>query len=145
MVQHLLTSCWPRWQMRCSHSSAYGGGGREQGAGSRGHGPPGPVKISHKKDGLQRWLHRFHVSWPLDPLLSHLCTCKQALVGLETGSVVPHNVKQDKRSNRLSYAGSAIYMYTLLIYYLISLCFQNTYLLSITIVSGLSHIYPAII
>ena len=27
--------------------------------------PPGPVKISHKKDGHQRWLHRFHVSHPL--------------------------------------------------------------------------------
>ena len=25
---------------------------------------PGPVKISHKKDGHQRWLHRFHVSRP---------------------------------------------------------------------------------
>ena len=36
--------------------------------------PPGPVKIGHKKDGCQRRLHRFHVSWPpltrpLDPLL----------------------------------------------------------------------------
>ena len=29
-----------------------------------GHGPPGPVKISHKKDGHQRQLHRFHVSQP---------------------------------------------------------------------------------
>ena len=26
--------------------------------------PPGPVKTSHKKDGHQRRLHRFHVSWP---------------------------------------------------------------------------------
>ena len=26
--------------------------------------PPGPVKISHKKDGRQRQLHRFHVSRP---------------------------------------------------------------------------------
>ena len=26
--------------------------------------PPGPVKISHKKDGRQRRSHRFHVSWP---------------------------------------------------------------------------------
>ena len=25
---------------------------------------PGPVKISHKKEGRQRWLHRFHVSRP---------------------------------------------------------------------------------
>ena len=36
--------------------------------------PPGPVEIGHKKDGRQRWLHRFHVSRPpltrpLDPLL----------------------------------------------------------------------------
>ena len=26
--------------------------------------PPGPVKISHEKDGHQRWPHRFHVSCP---------------------------------------------------------------------------------
>ena len=26
--------------------------------------PPSPVKISHKKDGCQRWPHRFHVSRP---------------------------------------------------------------------------------
>ena len=26
--------------------------------------PPGPVKISHKKDGRQRRPHRFHVSCP---------------------------------------------------------------------------------
>ena len=32
--------------------------------GPRGHGHLGPVKISHKKDGHRRWLHRFHVSWP---------------------------------------------------------------------------------
>ena len=36
--------------------------------------PPRPVKISHKKDGRQRWPYRFHVSRPpstrpLDPLL----------------------------------------------------------------------------
>ena len=41
-----------------------------------GHGampPPGPVKVSYKKDGHQRWLHRLNVSHPitrpLDPLL----------------------------------------------------------------------------
>ena len=39
-----------------------------------GHGPPGPVKIGHKKDGHRRRPHRFHVSRPpltrpLDPLL----------------------------------------------------------------------------
>ena len=49
-------------------------------SGSRGGGaegampPPSPVQISHKKDGCQRRLHRFHVSWapptrPLDPML----------------------------------------------------------------------------
>ena len=33
--------------------------------GPRGHAPsPNPVKISHKKDGRQRWPHRFHVSRP---------------------------------------------------------------------------------
>ena len=32
--------------------------------GPRGHGPPGPVTISHKKDGHQRCPHRFHVSHP---------------------------------------------------------------------------------
>ena len=26
--------------------------------------PPGPVKISHKKDGRRRRVHRFHVSRP---------------------------------------------------------------------------------
>ena len=26
--------------------------------------PPGPVKISHKKDGYRSWLHKFHVSRP---------------------------------------------------------------------------------
>ena len=29
--------------------------------------PPGPVKISHKKDGRQIRLHRFHVSCPPYP------------------------------------------------------------------------------
>ena len=44
---------------RASSSGSRGGGGRG------GHAPPpGPVKISHKKDGRQRLLHRFHVSWP---------------------------------------------------------------------------------
>ena len=32
--------------------------------GGQGGHPPGPVKIDHKKDGRQRWLHRFHVSRP---------------------------------------------------------------------------------
>ena len=46
----------------------------DPGGGRGGHGPPGPVKIGHKKDGHQRRLHRFHVSRPpltrpLDPLL----------------------------------------------------------------------------
>ena len=30
----------------------------------RCHAPPGPVKISHKKDGCQRRPHRFHISCP---------------------------------------------------------------------------------
>ena len=38
-----------------------------------GHVPPGPVKISHRKDGPHNRPHRFHVSWLptrlLDPLL----------------------------------------------------------------------------
>ena len=29
--------------------------------------PPGLPKISHEKDGCQRWLHRFYVSRPLLP------------------------------------------------------------------------------
>ena len=33
--------------------------------GRRGPWPPGPVKISHKKDGHKRRAHRFHVSHPL--------------------------------------------------------------------------------
>ena len=50
--------------------------------GRGGHAPsPGPVKITHKKDGHQRRLHRFHVSAPptpirpLDPLLMGSCSC----------------------------------------------------------------------
>ena len=31
--------------------------------GQKGH-APGPVKISHKKDGCRIWSHRFHVSRP---------------------------------------------------------------------------------
>ena len=46
----------------------------DPGGGRGGHGPPGPVKIGHKKDGCQSRSHRFHVSRPpltrpLDPLL----------------------------------------------------------------------------
>ena len=55
-------------------------GSKEGGRG--GHAPsPGPVKITHKKDGHQRRLHRFHVSAPpppirpLDPLLIGSCSC----------------------------------------------------------------------
>ena len=33
--------------------------------------PPGPVKISHKKDGCQRQPHRFHVSSPPPPPPPH--------------------------------------------------------------------------
>ena len=35
--------------------------------------PPGPVKISHKKDCCQRRPHRFHVSWPPLPDRWILC------------------------------------------------------------------------
>ena len=42
---------------KSKHSSGSGGG-------SEGAMPPGPVKISHKKDGHQRQRHRFHVSRP---------------------------------------------------------------------------------
>ena len=42
--------------------------------------PPGPVKISHEKNGHQGQSHRFHVSRPppltrpLDPLLQRVIT-----------------------------------------------------------------------
>ena len=36
----------------------------DPGGGRGGHGPPGPVKIGHKKDGHRRRPHRFHVSRP---------------------------------------------------------------------------------
>ena len=36
----------------------------DPGGGRGGHGPPGPVKIGHKKDGHRRQPHRFHVSRP---------------------------------------------------------------------------------
>ena len=36
----------------------------DPGGGRGGHGPPGPVKISHKKDGHRRRPYRFHVSRP---------------------------------------------------------------------------------
>ena len=37
--------------------------------------PPNPVQISHKKDGCQRWPHRFHVSWPPSPPPGHWIRC----------------------------------------------------------------------
>ena len=37
--------------------------------------PPSPVQTSHKKDGRQRWPHRFHVSWP--PLPGRWIRCCQ--------------------------------------------------------------------
>ena len=49
---------------------------QQTGADRGGRGPPpGPAKISHKKDGHQRWPYRFRVSRPpqtrpLDPLLA---------------------------------------------------------------------------
>ena len=65
--------------------------------------PPGPVKIGHKKDGHQRWPHRFHVSRPpltrpLDPLLCQMGnTCgnhtafgfgRDSLNSLNSGKVI---------------------------------------------------------
>ena len=48
--------------------------------GPSGPWPPSPVKISHKKDGRQRWPHRFHVSWPPPPLPSHwIRYCRQSV------------------------------------------------------------------
>ena len=44
-----------------------GGGAVADPGGPRGPCPPGLVNISHKKDGRQRRLHRFFVSWPPYP------------------------------------------------------------------------------
>ena len=41
-----------------------GGSSGSRGGAEGAMAPPGPVKISHKKDGRQRRPHRFHVSWP---------------------------------------------------------------------------------
>ena len=43
-----------------SYVSSGSGGGRRGGHAP----PPGPVKVSHKKDGHRRQPHRFHVSHP---------------------------------------------------------------------------------
>ena len=54
---------------------------------------PGPVKISHKKDGCQRRPHRFHVSCPLpltrlqDPLLNSMSIILWILCGSVRGRV----------------------------------------------------------
>ena len=58
---------------------------------------PGPVKISHKKDGRQRHLHRFHVSRlpltrPLDPLLKAKYRLKVAAVRRQCQVVVKRGV-----------------------------------------------------
>ena len=80
LVWNLPTSWRLAWWL--SHSHSYAGSSGSRGGGPRGpwghgHGPPGPVKTSHKKDGRQRRPHRFHVSWPpptrpLDPMLCSL-------------------------------------------------------------------------
>ena len=41
---------------------------------------PSPVKISHKKDGCQRQLHRFHVSRPPSYLVAGSATDLTSLV-----------------------------------------------------------------
>ena len=66
-------------------------------SGSRG--PPGPVKIGHKKDGRQRQLHRFHVSRPpltrpLDPLLDILQPFE---LGMNRRIIVKYNAVADPR------------------------------------------------
>ena len=50
-----------RGMSACSSFSSGSKGGRGD------HAPPGPIIISHKKDGRQRRLHRFHVSRPPYP------------------------------------------------------------------------------
>ena len=48
--------------------SLFAGGNSSGSRGAEGgHAPPGPVKISHKKDGCRRRPHRFHVSLPPYP------------------------------------------------------------------------------
>ena len=52
--------------------------------GGEGAMPPGPVKISHKKDGRPRRPHRFHVSAPLPPLTRPLDPLLAKHVNLST-------------------------------------------------------------
>ena len=62
-IQLVFIEAWLCVVLRflCHNTSSSG----SRGGGCRGgHGPPGPVKTSHKKDGRQRRPHRFHVSWP---------------------------------------------------------------------------------
>ena len=54
----------------CAAESSSG----SRGGGRGGHGPPGPVKISHNKDGCWRLPHRFHVSRPLPYLAAGSAT-----------------------------------------------------------------------
>ena len=69
--QYATINASVRCECSLNASSRSGGGG-----GRGGHIPdPGPVKISHKKDGHQRRPHRIHVSRPpltrpLDPILN---------------------------------------------------------------------------
>ena len=61
---------------RCAMTSAQCVGTVVDPGGAKGAMVPQPVEISQKKDGHQRWPHRFHVSWPptqpLDPMLLNL-------------------------------------------------------------------------
>ena len=96
----------------CSNSSLADPGG---GGGGKGAIPPGPAKISYKKDGRQRQLHRFPVSWPptrlLDPLLqfkiswvsemldkSKLRNCVEIKQHIRTSSYVKVNLDKGHRS-----------------------------------------------
>ena len=51
-------------QFVCQQWSSCRGSSSGSGGGEGAMAPPGPVKISHKKDGCQRQPHRFYVSHP---------------------------------------------------------------------------------
>ena len=58
-IESRFAKCWTTRRLLPVADPAGGRGCRG------GHGPsPSPVEVSHKKDGRQRWPHRFHVSCP---------------------------------------------------------------------------------
>ena len=66
---------------------------------------PSPVKISHKKDGCQKWPHRFHVSCPPPPhpaagsATENVGHCKEILVVIQDNTGFPlvlKNLENDK-------------------------------------------------